>query len=183
MDALEAIESRVSAVRLNEPGPTDEQIDMILKAAVRAPDHGRLSPWRLVVISGAGRDKLGQAYVDLRRRSNPEKPDFDPNAESAKAFRAPTIIAVGVSIHENHKVPAIEQILSAGAAVQNMFLAAHALGLGAMWKTGELAYDSNMKSLLGLKESDSIVAFLFLGTRASLRAPPAPNLSGCAKWL
>jgi nitroreductase len=183
MDVLEAIGSRVSAARLREPAPTAEQIDTILKAAVRAPDHGRLSPWRLTVISGAARDKLGQAYVDLRRRLNPDKPDFDPNIEKAKAFRAPTIIAVGVSIDEGHKVPAIEQILAAGAAAQNMLLAAHALGLGAMWKTGELAYDPNTKVLLGLKESDSIIAFLFIGTTEKFRTPPIPDLNGRVKWL
>jgi len=180
---LEAIGSRVSSARLNEPGPTAEQIDTILKAAVRAPDHGRLSPWRLTVISGAARDKLGEAYVDLRRRLNPDKPDFDPTVEKAKAFRAPTIIAVGVSIDKDHKVPAIEQILAGGAAAQNMLLAAHALGLGAMWKTGELAYDADTKALFGLKESDSIVAFLFIGTTDKIRTPPVPNLSGRVKWL
>src|SRR3974390_240015 len=183
MEVLNAISSRVSAVRLSEPGPTREQIDIILKAAVRAPDHGRLSPWRLIVIEGAAREKLGQAYADLKRRANPENSDFDPGTEIAKAFRAPTIIAVGVDIRENHKVPAIEQILATGAAVQNMFLAAHALGLGAMWKTGDLAYDANTKSLLGLKENDSIVAFLFVGTASKLPAPPTPNLAGCVKWL
>ena len=183
MDVLEAIAGRVSAIRLGEPGPTDEQIDTILNAAVRAPDHGRLSPWRLVVVEGSAREKLGQAYVELKRKSHPETPQFDEAAEMAKAFRAPTIIAVGVRVDENHKVPAIEQILSAGAAVQNMFLAAHALGLGVMWKTGALVYDDDMKSLLGLKTSDAVVALLFVGTAPKLRPPRVVKLVDHVTWL
>src|SRR3974390_3762404 len=103
MDVLDAIGSRVSAVRLTEPGPAHEQIDIILKAAVRAPDHGRLSPWGWIVIEGMALERLGQAYIDLKRRSNPENRDFDRSIEIAKAFRAPTLIAVGVSIPENPK--------------------------------------------------------------------------------
>ncbi|MBB6123372.1 nitroreductase [Sphingobium subterraneum] len=158
-------------------------MDIILKAAVRAPDHGRLAPWRLTVIEGAAREKLGQAYVNLKRRLSPDQPSFDQGKELMKAFRAPTIIAVGVSIQEDHKVPAVEQIVAAGAAVQNMFLAAHALGLGAMWKTGDLAYDDNMKSLLGLKASDAIVALLFVGTPPKLPPAPVAELKGCVSWL
>jgi nitroreductase len=183
MDALEAINTRVSALKLSEPGPTDEQIDIILNAAVRAPDHGRLSPWRMVVIEGKAREKLGQAYVELKRRANPDKPDIDEQAESAKAFRAPTIIAVGVNVDVKHKVPPVEQILAVGAAVQNMFLAAHALGLGAMWKTGALVYDDDMKAMIGLRPSDSIVALLFLGTAPKLPPARTHKLADYLRWL
>jgi nitroreductase len=183
MDILEAISTRVSAIRLAEPGPTDEQVDLILKAAMRAPDHGRLSPWRLVVVEGSARAQLGQAYVELKRKAQPGSPDIDEQAEMAKAFRAPTVIAVGVSLEIEHKVPPVEQILAAGAAVQNMFLAAHALGLGVMWKTGALAYDDNMKSILGLRPSDAIVALLFIGTAPKLPSPRMVHLADHVKWL
>ena len=183
MEALEAINTRVSAMRLSEPGPTDDQIDVLLNAAIRAPDHGRLSPWRLVVIEGKAREKLGEAYVDLRRRSKPEQPDFDEQVEMAKAFRAPTIIAVGVALKRGHKVPVVEQILAAGAAAQNMFIAGHAMGLGMMWKTGDLAYDDNMKALLGLDQGDAVVALLFVGTAPKLPSPRALKLADYVRWL
>lgn len=183
MDALEAINTRVSATRLNEPGPTDDQIDAILNAAIRAPDHGRLAPWRLIVIEGNARRKLGDAYVDLKRRSKPDSSERDNEIEMAKAFRAPTIIAVGVELTGDHKVPEVEQLLAGGAAVQNMFLAAHALGLGAMWKTGALAYDGHMKSILGMKASDAIVALLFVGTAPKLPRSRTLKLADHVKWL
>lgn len=183
MDLIEAINSRVSAVRLTEPGPTDAQMDVILNAAVRAPDHRRLAPWRLVVIEGKAREKLGQAYVDLKRRLNPEQPNLDMDTEFAKAFRAPTIVAVGAAIDDTSKVPVIEQKIAVAAAVENMFLAAHSLGLGVMWKTGDLAYDPNFKKMIGLKSDDSIIALLFIGTHVKVPKARAPQVVGRATWL
>jgi nitroreductase len=160
---LTAIRTRASASKLAEPGPTPEQLDLILKMGMRAPDHGRLSPWRFVVIEGDARATFGQAMADIRRRP-PEPTERELERESEKAMRAPTIVAVAAHITNPERIPPIEQILAAGAATQNMMLAAHAMGLGAMWKTGTAAYDTEIKTMLGLEQDDHIVAFLYLGT-------------------
>lgn len=173
MDALTAIGTRASAAKLTEPGPTPEQLDIILRMGTRAPDHGRLSPWRFVVIEGDARLKFGEAMADIRRRL-PDPTEREIERELGKAMRAPTIVAVAARITNPDRIPPIEQILAAGAATQNMMLAAHALGLGAMWKTGTAAYDGPLKQVLGLQEDDHIVAFLYLGRPVSY-APPRRN--------
>ena len=170
MDALTAIVTRRSAAKLGEPGPSRAQIVEILEAGVRAPDHGRLSPWRFVVLEGAARARLGEAIAELKRRKKPEASPAELDRERAKAQRAPVIVAVAARLDQSGRIPEIEQVLAAGAATQNMFLAASALGFGAMWKTGEAAYDDDVKAALGLEASDRIVAFLYLGTTI-LEAP------------
>jgi nitroreductase len=103
--------------------------------------------------------------------------------ERSKAARAPCIIAVAARITKPHKVPESEQVLAAGAAVQNMFLAAHALGYGAMWKTGPAAYSATVKRLLGLQDDDHIVALLYLGTLGTSGPQRTPVLEDRVQWL
>jgi nitroreductase len=164
MDALEAIETRTSAIRLEAPGPSQGDLERILSSAIRAPDHGRLNPWRFVVIEGDAREILGNAMADLRKRNSPDATDEQLESERTKARRAPTIVVAAAKIDRQHKVPEIEQTLAVAASVQNMFLSAHALGYGVMWKTGDAAYDPMVKTTLGLSADDHIVAFLYVGT-------------------
>lgn len=183
MDVLTGIETRTSALKLTAPGPTREHIERILQAGVRAPDHGRLRPWRFVVIEGAARCKLGDAMAQILRTKLPQATPEQLDAERNKAMRAPTIIAAAAHITKG-KIPEIEQIASVSAAVQNMFLAAHALGYGAMWKTGAAAYDVTVKAALGLAPEDQIVAFLYLGAIATPGRPaPAALDAATARWL
>jgi nitroreductase len=174
MDALTAIRTRATAIRLSEPGPTAGQLDALLQAAVSAPDHGRLAPWRFVIVDGAARARLGQAMADGLRRRAPDAPADLLQREAAKPLRAPTIVAAAARITPGRIAP-IEQILAVGAAVQNMLLAAHALGLGAAWKTGEAAYDPAVKAMLALEPEDHIVGFVYLG--AQERQPPSRVVS------
>lgn len=183
MDALEAITTRTSAVRLSEPGPNDTELDIILKAGARAPDHGRLAPWRFIIIEGDARHRLGAAIAAAKRRTFPDASADDLAKESAKVLRAPLIVAVVAKIRSGNKIPAFEQMIAVGAAVENMFLAAHALGIGAMWKTGAPAYSPEVKHLLGCGEGDIVVAFLYLG-RAERLPPPRPTeLASVVRWL
>lgn len=174
MNVLDAIHTRASALKLVEPGPAPEALDRIFKAGACAPDHGRLSPWRFVVLEGDARKVLGQAMAEARSRRQPPPSEQELVREREKPLRAPTIVAVAARITAHEKVPEIEQVIAVGAAVQNMLLAAHALGFGAMWKTGAPAYDPAIKDVLGLKPADHIVAFLYLGTPAGL----APRRNG-----
>ena len=163
MDLLEGIQSRTSPLKLTTPAPSAAHIEQIIKAGTRAPDHGRLRPWRFTVLEGDARGRLGDAMANNLRNRIPNSPQEHLDAERKKALRAPTVIVVGAKISKG-KIPEIEQVAAVNAAVQNMMLAAHALGYGAMWKTGAAAYDNGVKSMVGLEPTDHIVALVYLGT-------------------
>jgi nitroreductase len=165
MSGLDLLLTRGSARKLADPAPTADQLDTILRAAVAAPDHGRLRPWRFVVISGEARARFGRLMAESLRRAQPDASPEALEREERKPFRAPTIVAVAAHIVESGKVPALEQITATAAATQNMMLAADALGLGAMWKTGAPAYEEDVKTGLGFAPDDEIVGFIYLGAR------------------
>lgn len=183
MDLFTAIDTRSSAVRLKSPGPDREQLTRIMQAAVRAPDHGRIAAWRFIVLEGSGREKLGEAMVAAARRARPDLSDELAQRERDKVRRAPTIVVVAARTHRTHKVPEFEQLIAVGAAVENMFLAAHALGLGAMWKTGDAAYDESVKLALGLHSGDHIIAFLYLGTIEAQGPVKPSSLDNIVEWV
>jgi nitroreductase len=183
MDVLDAIDARASAVRLGEPGPGPAHLARILEAGTRAPDHGRLSPWRFIVIEGPAREALGRAMAELRQGKAPTPSEQELAREREKPLRAPVIVAVAAKIMANEKVPEVEQVVAVGAAVQNMFLAAQALGYGAMWKTGAPAYDPGVKRALGLDPADHIVAFLYLGTALGTAPRRKEDLSAFVRRL
>lgn len=184
MDALSAIHTRVTAAKLGAPAPSAAQVDQLLAAAARAPDHGRIAPWQFIIIEGTARERFGALLADVKRRQVPDAPDTMLSAERAKAMRAPMIIVVATRLVPDHKkVPEIEQVLAAGSAVQNLLLAAQALGFGSMWKTGAPAYDPEVKRALGIDARDHIVGFVYLGTSLAEVAIRPPELNGrVARW-
>ncbi|MGH8176090.1 MAG: nitroreductase family protein [Steroidobacter sp.] len=183
MDLFAGIESRTSALKLSAPGPSREHIEQMIHAATRAPDHGRLRPWRFVVLEGAAIQKLGDEMARMLQAKMPQATPEQLNAERAKPMRAPTIIAVAAKITKG-KIPDVEQVAAVSAGVQNMLLAAHALGYGAMWKTGAAAYDANVKASLGLSPDDhQIVAFLYLGTIVTPGSQVSARDEGMTTWL
>ena len=109
MNLIEGIRSRASAAKLGEPSPTQEQLRTILEAGLRAPDHGRLKPWRFVVLEGTARSKLGDAMANLLKKKAPQSTPAQLDGERAKPMRAPTIIVVAARIMKG-KIPEIEQI-------------------------------------------------------------------------
>jgi nitroreductase len=166
MELFDAINSRSSAARLGEPGPTSEELASLLEAGGRAPDHGRLKPWRFIVVDGAARDAFAIASANAKRARVPTLTDEQMESEREKTRRSPSIVVVGCAVRrDNAKVPEIEQVVAVGAAAQNIFLAAHDLGFGVMWKTGAAAYDAQVKAVVGLAPDDHIVAILHLGSR------------------
>ena len=165
MDALQALHERVSVPRLTGPAPTAEQCEQLFKAALRAPDHAWLRPWRFLVLEQPGLEQLGELFVQAGRSDDPELSEIRENKLRQQPLRAPMMI-VAISCRQSHpKVPAAEQDLACGAAVSNMLVAAHALGLGAVWRTGEMAYHPLVRDGLGLAANEQIIAFLYLGQR------------------
>ncbi len=175
MEAIEALTSRRSAAQFTEPAPDETSLNEILRAAMRAPDHGKLKPWRFIVLRGDARKRFGDVIAEALRRRDPAAPANMIEREREKPLRAPLIVVAAAALQGSHKIPVIEQMLAAGAGAQNLMLAAHAMGYGAAWKTGDAAYDPYVKAALGLAPSDAIVGFLYLGTPATVPPPlPAP---------
>ena len=174
MNALEAVLTRQSVppAFLGEPAPDDAALKRILAAGAAAPDHGRLRPWRFLVIRGAARARLGEVFAQALLQRQPDAPAPALEQERARPMRAPLLIAVAAKLDPDHpKIPEIEQILSTAAAAQNILIAAHAQGFGAKWLTGANAYDDHVKRALGLAPSDRLVAFIHVGTIEG--SPPA----------
>ncbi|UVA77283.1 nitroreductase family protein [Pandoraea commovens] len=162
--ALEALLSRQSQWPLAAPAPSDTELNLIFDAALRAPDHGRLRPWRFVVVRDEARHDLGQALVEAAARRDPEAPAEAHEQRRRKAFAAPMIIVIAASISTATKVPEIEQLLSVGAASMNLLNAIHMLGYGGFWATGVDAYDPDIHSILDFEPNERVLGFLFVGT-------------------
>ncbi|MBS0515876.1 MAG: nitroreductase [Proteobacteria bacterium] len=187
MPTLDFLNSRLSVPsrQLGEPGPTPEQCDQLLAAAIRAPDHGKLMPTRLVLIRGEMRAKLGAALAAIHRRTDPDAPEATLEKDRERYNFAPLIVCVIVRVDEHHpKVPAQEQILSAGCVAYNLLLGAQALGYGAQWLTGWAAYDRDAAVLLGLAANERVIGFVHVGT--AQKAPiegPRPVLADVVSEL
>ncbi|RXZ84082.1 nitroreductase [Paenibacillaceae bacterium] len=162
IDVFEAIRSRRSIGRLKDHAVEDKLIHEILEAGNWAPSHHGTEPWRFYVMTGDGRNVLADAYGDIAVEAAGETP-VDREKHRAKAFRAPLVIAVAVSPSPAPRVVRAEELAAAQAAVQNMLLAAHALGLAAIWRSGEPMYHSRMQAAFELAEEEELVALLYIG--------------------
>ena len=156
----------VTARNLTEPGPSEEQLDMILRAAHRVPDHGKLGPWRFIILKGNARAAFGEILGAAYKKENPDAFDELIEVEKERFQRAPVIVAVTSRITPEHKIPEWEQTLSSGAACMNMLNAAHALGLAAQWITEWPAYNDDVAKALGVGEKERIAGFIYIGTAA-----------------
>jgi nitroreductase len=174
MQAIDLLLNRRSARMLGEPAPDDAALDLILSSAARAPDHGRLRPWRFVLVRGEARGRFGDLLADHLRRTHPQTPPESLQRERGKALRAPLIVVVAARCQTGIKIPVVEQLLACAAAAHAIMLAAQALGFNSMWKTGAAAYDSAVKEGLGLEAGDSIVGFMYLGTETGPEGPQLP---------
>jgi len=177
-NAVDVILGRVSPIRLAEPGPSASETDRIVAAGLRAPDHGQLRPWKFLVVRGEAREAFGKLIAESLRRRQPGSSDEALRMEAAKALRAPLLIVAVATPRNTNKVPAIEQVAATAAAVENMLIAAHAMGYGGFWRTGLVAYDPLFIQALGLAESDMIVGFVYLGNIATPGKPKYPQPDG-----
>ncbi len=176
MDTIQALQERVSIGVLGAPGPSREEIDTLLKAAVRAPDHGVLRPWRFLVLEGEQLHQLGEVFVKAALQDDPSLTAEEQEKARTRPLRAPCIITVVSENTLNHKIPVLDQVLATGAAAQNIMVAAHALGIGAMWRTGAMAMHPYVKQQLGFEDKDDIVGFIYLGTpTGSIKNIPPTN--------
>ena len=163
------------------PGPSRDEIARLVGIALRVPDHGRLAPWRLVLIAGDAKAR----WIDRLMMLAEQRADA-PKARvgTRKLASAPLVVAVISSAIAGHKVPEWEQALSAGAVAMNLLNGAAALGYGANWLTGWHAYDPQATQLLGLADHEKVAGIVLIGSVAERapereRADPAQIVS----WL
>lgn len=154
----------VKAKELISPAPDATQLELILKAATRVPDHGKLCPWRILVLHKEGQAKLGEIFARRFAALNPEASDKQVQFERDRPQRAPLLLVVLSTPVESMKAPLWEQQLSAGAVCMNILHAAHMLGFGGNWLTEWPAYDSEILTALGGKTGDAVAGFMYLGS-------------------
>ena len=164
MDTIETLLTRKSSPRLNEPSPSKEELELIFQTALRAPDHASLKPWKFIKVSGEGREKLARASLGALEKIDAKKAQESKEKILNAPYRAPLIIVVVSSIKEHHIVPEIEQILSAGAAAQNMLIAAHSMGYSGIWRTGLISFNKEISKSYGLDDNDIVIGYLYIGT-------------------
>lgn len=171
---LDLLLARRSVSALEDPAPSGRDLDLILDLGLRAPDHGRLRPWRFVLIRGEARGAFAERLVAAARRRDPAAPQALLDRYRAWPLRTPLLIGVGAVVRANHVIPESEQILSAGAAAMNMLNAIHLLGYAGMWVTGANAYDPEINAALGFEAPSRLVGFLAVGTARATAAVERP---------
>jgi nitroreductase len=167
LDVMEAIRTRRTIGRVSERVPAKEVIDKILEAGNWAPSHYRTEPWRFIVLTGEGRDVLGNAYSDiaLNTLNNPSSDEIRKAKKKGyqKARRAPVVIVMMMEPYQEDRVIWSEELSACSCAVQNMMLASHALGLGSIWRTGKPTYTDFMKKTFGVSNIGMVIGFLYIG--------------------
>jgi nitroreductase len=184
MDVFEAIYNRHSQGRVKPDSVPLELIERLLDAAVQAPNHYKVRPWSFVVLTGEGRNQLGEVMAASQQERHPEFPIEAWDKCIALPLRAPVVIAVGVDKPTEAKVLEIENVCAAAAAIQNLLLAAHASGLGAKWRTGEWARDIRVKEFLGFEPDQHLIGFIYLGYPEFIPEPPMrPSFEDRTVWI
>lgn len=167
---VQFINSRQSIGHLVEPAPTQAQLELAIEAALTAPDHHRLHPWRFIVVQGEQRAAFGELLAHSLR----EDGETDENQlERVKhhPLRAPLLLVCIMQYHPHPKVPHYEQVLSCGAAIQNLLLVLQSQGFASMWRSGAVAESAHFKRILGCNVTDEIAGLVYIGTSPKAIAP------------
>ena len=188
METLQAIHTRQSIGKVKPDPVSRDMIEKLLSAAVQAPNHYKVRPWRFVVLTGEAREKLGEVMAQVFLE---KFPDLPPEAqekalekERSKPLRSPVLIAVGVDKPAESKVIEIENVCATAAACQNLLLAAHDLGLAAKWRTGDPARDPKVKSFLGFEPDQYLISFLYIGHPEFEPGPvERPSFEDRTRWM
>jgi nitroreductase len=184
MDVFEAIHNRHSQKKVKQDSVPREMIEKLLEAAVQAPNHYKVRPWRFVVLTGNARENLGEVMAASLRDRQPDFPQEAFDKARATPLQAPVVIAVGVEKPTEPKVLEIENICAVAAATENLLLAAHALGLGGKWRTGEWARDPKVKEFLDFDSDQYVVGFIYIGYPEFIAEyPPRPSFEDRTVWM
>ena len=169
---------------LKEPGPTEAELEQILTIGTRVPDHGKITPWRLILIDGEARVRVGEKLAEIAARNNPDLDAASLEIERQRFLPAPLTIGVVSSPQAHPKVPEFEQLLSAGNVAFNLLHGAHALGFAASWVTRWYAFDDEAAAMLGAQPGERFVGFVHIGTpSAVIEDRPRPDLADIVRHL
>lgn len=183
MDVFEAIHTRHSQGKVKQDPVPRALIEKLLSAAVQAPNHYKVRPWRFVVLTGDARGKLGDIFAASQADRKPDRSPEVLDKTRALPLRAPVLIAVGVDKPNEEKVLEIENVAAVAAACQNLLLAAHAEGLAVKWRTGEWARDAKVKKHLGFSADQQLIAFLYIGFPEFIAEyEPRPSFEDRTVW-
>ena len=167
-----------SAKAMSAPGPSGAQLDEILEIAVRVPDHGKLAPWRFILIEGEGRARIGDGFADVWAKKNPSYSTENLDFQRGLFMRAPLILVIVSTAAVHGKIPVWEQQLSSAAVCYNAVLAATALGFDAQWQSDWVAYDDGAKAVMGVHAHETISGIIYMGTsNVALEDRPRPDVS------
>ncbi len=184
MDTIEAIYTRQSVGKVKPDPIPRETLEKLLSAAAQAPNHYKVRPWRFVVLTGSGRERLGEVMAQSFKAKFPNLPEEGLQKERAKPLRAPLVIAVAVDKPVEPKVDEIENVAAASAACQNILLSAHAEGLGAIWRTGDAARDPAVKQFLGFAPDQHLIGFIYIGYPEAAPEPKQrPGFEDRTVWM
>jgi len=180
VDTIAAMRTRRSYGRLTEPAPNDDELRTMLEVAAAAPDHGELRPFRFTILRDAGKEAFGEvleaAYVRRCTDTGVEPVPAKAKKERTKLGRAPLVVVVSAARQPTEKIPWVDQRDAAVAATEHLLLAAHALGYGAMWRTGAPCEDPHVKKALDLADDDAVVGFVYVGTPHEPKEPREVDL-------
>lgn len=166
-----------------EPEPSPEELELILRCATRVPDHGKLAPWRIQVVRGEARSKLGQTFAEIFEQDNPEAKAEQIEVERQRPLRSPLLLIVSTKI-EKAKIPRWEQILSGGAVCQNILIAATALGYASQWLSEWVNFHGAVKTHLNISQDDEILGFIYIGSASQQPTErPRPELADVVSYL
>jgi len=184
METLIAIHTRRSVGKVKPESVPQVIIEILLSAAVQAPNHYSVRPWRFVVLTGKSREKLGDVMAASQRDRFPDLPPEGSDKTRALPLRAPVVIAVGVEKASDPRAVEIENICAVAAACENILLAAHDQGLAAKWRTGEWAIDAKVKEFLGFDADQLLLAFLYIGYMEVAPEPTGrPSFEDRTTWF
>lgn len=182
---IEFLKTRRSmpAFQMKEPGPSKEEIEEILTLATRVPDHGKLAPWRFIVMTGDARKRITMELARIAKADKPDLSDEMVQVEETRFLRAPVVVAVVSKAGPHMKIPEWEQIMSAGAVCLNMVIAANALGYVSNWLTEWMAFDERAYRILGVEPGEKVAGFIHIGsTDFPVVERPRPALADIVTW-
>lgn len=180
MPMIDALLKRRSVLARNmtAPGPSDSDLEKILQAGIRVPDHGKLAPWRIRLVRGNAQARLGDLYADIFARENPTFDAKLVEVERQRPQRAPVMLTVISCVSPEHKIPDFEQLMSAGAVCTTLLYAAQTMGYAAQWLTEWPAYHPDVAAAFGCGRHDRIVGFIYIGTPTEAPTErPRPDLA------
>ena len=185
-DTIDLLRTRrsVAPATMTGPGPTPEEITALLTLASRVPDHGKLGPWRFILLEGDARTRLGEAAARIFAADNPGESEDRLAVERTRFARAPLVVGVVSRAAPHVKIPEWEQVLSAGAVSMNLVVAANAMGYATSWLTEWHAYDRRVLDALGLAPQERLAGYVHIGRGRDIPSDrPRPDLADIVTTL